>query len=94
MLSTTAGTSASRPEKRSNERRDNPVLVRKIWLPKLLYTALPWFYVGAGISSFLATLYINEWFWILPHYVLFSIACIHLGLVIHRRRRKAAADEV
>lgn len=65
---------------------------RKIWLPKLIYSALPWFYVGSGIAAFMATLYINEWFWILPHYLLFSIACVHLGLIIFRRRLKASDD--
>ena len=62
------------------------LLQRKIWLPRLLYDALPYFYFTAGFSAFFATLYINEWFWVLPHYLLFSAACIHLAIVIYRRR--------
>lgn len=65
---------------------------RKIWLPRVLYDALPWFYLLAGVGAFLATLYINAWFWILPHYVLFSIGCVHLGLLILRRRKTFQRD--
>lgn len=62
------------------------LLSKKIWLPRLLYDALPYFYFTAGFSAFFATLYINEWFWVLPHYLLFSAACIHLAVVVYRRR--------
>ncbi len=62
------------------------LLSKKIWLPRLLYDALPYFYFTAGFSAFFATLYINEWFWVLPHYLLFSAACIHLAIVVYRRR--------
>ena len=69
----------------------NPVsfLNRKIWLPRLIYSCLPWFYLGSGIAAFFGTLYINEWFWVLPHYLLFSAACIHFGIVIAAKRRAA-----
>ena len=46
-------------------------LRRRVWLPRLLYAALPYFYVLSGLAAFLATVYITEWFWVLPHYVLF-----------------------
>ncbi len=60
--------------------------LRKIWLPKLVYDLLPYFYVGAGLLALLATVYINHWVWVVPHYVLFSAACIHLGFMVFRRR--------
>ena len=67
--------------------RDNGGLMsRRLWLPKLLYDLLPWFYLLSGVLAFLATLYIDDWFWILPHYLLFSAACLHLGVAIFRRR--------
>ena len=47
----------------------------------------------AGISAFLATLYVSEWFWVLPHYLLFSFACVHFGLFIFKRRRKGKPDD-
>lgn len=62
-------------------------LSRRIWLPKSLYRVLPAFYLLAGIAALFATIYISAWFWVLPHYLLFSAACVHLGVVIFRRRR-------
>ena len=61
---------------------------RKLWLPKAIYDALPYFYLVAGIAAFFATLYISNWLWILPHYLLFSAACLHLGILVLRRRRR------
>jgi hypothetical protein len=62
---------------------------RKIWIPKVLYNVLPYFYLFAGISALLTTIYINGWVWVLPHYLLFAIACLHMGLLVHRRRNKS-----
>lgn len=65
---------------------------RKIWLPRLLYDSLPYFYMASGLAALFATLYISEWFWVVPQYMLFSAACLHLAIAVHRRRRKAARD--
>jgi len=59
---------------------------RRVWLPKILYDGLPWFYVFAGSVAILATLYVNDWFWIVPYYVLFAAGCLHLGILIFRKR--------
>lgn len=67
---------------------------RKIWLPKVLYDFLPYFYITSGFAAFFATLYITDWFWVLPHYFLFSAACLHLGLVVYRRRRIGRNPEI
>lgn len=69
-----------------------PVLSRRIWLPKLLYAAVPYFYLFSGASALLATIYINHWSWILPHYLIFSVATLHMGALIVRRRRRARED--
>ncbi len=61
---------------------------RKIWLPKFLYDCLPYFYLTAGFGAFFATLYISDWFWVLPHYILFSAACLHLSFAVYRRRKR------
>ena len=66
---------------------------RKVWLPKVLYEAIPYFYFFSGIVAFLATVYVSSWFWVLPHYVLFSVACLHLGVAIFRRRRRARRED-
>jgi hypothetical protein len=62
---------------------------RKIWLPKFLYDCLPYFYLTAGFAAFFATLYISDWFWVLPHYILFSAACLHLSFAVYRRRNRS-----
>ena len=88
MLSTAAGKPAALTETQEITRQTGRLISRKIWLPKLIYDALPYFYLASGFAAFFATLYISEWFWVLPHYLLFSAACIHLGLLVYRRRRR------
>ncbi len=61
---------------------------RKIWLPGLLYYALPWFYLMAGSLALSTTLFISGWFWVLPFYFLFSASCFHLGFVVLQWRRR------
>jgi hypothetical protein len=65
-----------------------PIMTRKVWLPRLVYDCLPYFYLSAGFAALFATLYISEWFWVVPHYLLFSAACIHLGVRVYRQRHK------
>lgn len=89
MLTTTAGKPVRLTDTQQVTRKTGNAISRKIWLPKLLYNALPYFYLVAGFMAFFATLYISEWFWVLPHYLLFSAACIHLGLLVMRRRRRS-----
>jgi len=67
------------------------LMSRKIWLPKLIYNALPYFYLFAGIAALLATMYISNWFWVLPHYLLFAAACLHMGILVYRRRHRPRA---
>ena len=93
MISTAQGKRVSLSRSQRESRRTDSLLWRKIWLPKLLYELLPYFYIAAGFAAFLATLYIGEWFWVLPHYLLFSIACVHLGIFVYRRRSRDAADD-
>ena len=88
MLSSTPGRPTSVADAGGAPQRNKSLFLHTIWLPKLLYKALPWFYVGSGLAAFLATLYISHWFWILPHYVLFSVACGHLGIYVFRLRRR------
>ncbi len=90
MLTTTAGKPVRQTNTQQVTHKTDQTISGKIWLPKLLYTALPYFYLVAGFIAFFATLYISEWFWVLPHYLLFSAACIHLGRRVLRRRRPPA----
>ncbi len=92
MLGTATGKEASLTNTQDDKRNAGSIVSRKIWLPKLLYDALPYFYLLSGIGAFLTTLYISEWFWVLPHYLLFSVACLHLGIFVYRRRRQYRDD--
>lgn len=89
MFIETANESVNGVEDRTDATPRSSFLFRKIWLPKSLYNSLPAFYVGAGLTALIATVYVREWFWIVPHYLLFSAACIHMGLFIYRRRRRS-----
>jgi fatty acid desaturase len=87
MLSNAGTKSADLTDARETTRSASSFVSRKVWLPKALYDALPYFYLVSGAAAFLATVYISSWLWLLPHYLLFSAACIHLGVLILRRRR-------
>ena len=93
MLSTAAGKATTYTAPRHARRKKDSLIGRKIWLPKLLYDALPYFYLGSGLAAFFATIYITEWFWILPHYVLFSFVCFHLGILVYRRRHRKITEK-
>ncbi len=73
-------------EPRQATQSPESILSRKIWLPKVVYDALPSFYIVAGLASLFATLYISDWYWVLPHSLLFTAACLHMGALIFRRR--------
>ncbi len=88
MESTAAGKATHLTAARHNTSKKASLVSRRIWLPKLLYDALPYFYLASGFAAFFATLYINEWFWVLPHYVLFSAVCIHIGVLVYTRRHR------
>jgi len=92
VLDSAAGKPADIARTETRNRRNGVFRLRKIWLPKLLYDALPWFYLFSGAAAFLATLYISEWFWVLPHYLLFSAACLHLSVYVFRRRFRTHRD--
>lgn len=93
MLSTTAGKPIPLTDTQDVTRSTGKVVSRKIWLPKMLYDALPYFYLTSGFAAFFATMYISDWFWVLPHYLLFSAACLHLSYAVYRRRKKPAQNE-
>ena len=89
MLSSAAPKTVPLTETQERTRNTGSLVSRKVWLPKLFYDALPYFYLTAGFAAFFATLYISDWFWVLPHYLLFSAACFHLGVLVLRRRKRS-----
>jgi fatty acid desaturase len=89
LISNASGKSSQLTETQQMTRDAGQMMARKIWLPKLIYSALPFFYVIAGVGALAATLYINGWAWVLPHYLLFAVACLHMGVLVYRRRRNS-----
>jgi len=88
MFSDTAGKPEDLTDTRDVMRDRTRLIARKIWLPKTLYNLLPYFYLVSGVTALLATLYISNWLWMLPHYLLFSVACLHMGVLVYRRRHR------
>lgn len=88
MYSNAVEESAHLSETQQITRDAGNFMSRKVWIPKVLYNVLPYFYLFAGVSALLTTIYISGWVWVLPHYLLFAVACLHMGLLVHRRRNK------
>ena len=92
MVSDAAKKPAALSETQQVTRKTGTILSRKIWIPKPLYAALPYFYLASGIGALIATLYVGSWIWMLPQYLLFSAICLHMGLLIFRLRNRADDD--
>ena len=92
MYSDAAKRPATLSDTQQATRRTGTLLSQRIWIPKLLYVALPYFYLVSGIAALIATLYIGSWIWVMPHYLLFSAVCLHMGLLIYRRRLRSDND--
>ncbi len=87
----TSDTEFSSKNARDNEdgRPGAGIAFRKVWLPRALYQSLPYFYIVAGIAAAIGTAYISDWFWAVPHYVLFAAGCVHFGVIVTHKRRRA-----
>lgn len=70
------------------------VLLRKLWLPRFLYEALPYIYISCGLAALVAAAFAPGWTWILPYAILIGLIGLHAGLAIatmrfrFRKRRK------
>ncbi len=70
------------------ERTSTHFINKKVWLPLAVYNALPYFYLVAGIAALIATIHVGSWYWVIPHTVLFAAVCIHIAILILRRRHQ------
>ncbi len=84
-------TAPSRATGRTPLRR---LVIRKIWLPRLLYNVLPWFYLAAAAAALAATIYIDASLRAVPHSLLISAACLQFGLWVLGSRRAARRREL
>ena len=51
----------------------------------LLHDSLPYFYLTAGFAAFFATMYISDWFWVLPYSLLALGGILHIIYIMIRR---------
>ncbi|MEL7024773.1 MAG: hypothetical protein AAGL69_13620 [Pseudomonadota bacterium] len=66
---------------------------RRVWLPELAYEALPYCYILIGFSALFTSLYISEWYWIVPHCILLAAASLHAGASILVKRQRARSGD-
>lgn len=73
------------------------LLLRRVWLPRAIYEALPVIYICAGTIALAAALYHPGWAWIVPWAIVFGLATMHFGIYIialrHKIRRRPGAGE-
>ena len=58
------------------------ILLRRLWLPRLFYEALPYLYLVCGLIALVSALYTPDWTWILPWAILVGLICLHAGMAI------------
>ncbi len=57
-----------------------------MWLPKPLYEALPYYYVGLGLAALAARLYVDYWHWPLICTIV-GIGSLAAGAFVWLKRR-------
>ena len=65
------------------------IMLRRIWLPKPVYAALPLIYICLGLYASYAALFMHHWSWIIPYFLLLACVCIHAGIVTAGLRIRA-----
>ena len=86
-MSEAAERKSARPAKSGSVRFVNGRgLLRKIWLPRFVYEALPWFYPVAAMLAIATALYIGDWVRVLPQSLVLVAACIHLSIYVLQQR--------
>jgi len=73
------------------------LLLRRVWLPRAIYEALPVIYIGAGTIALAAALFHPGWAWIVPWAIVFGLATMHFGIYLlalrHKFRRRPSTGE-
>ena len=64
------------------------LLLQKLWLPRVMYEAMPFLYIVLGIFALVSAIYIPDWTWVFPYAILFGLICLHAGLGIVTLRYK------
>lgn len=77
--------------------RIRKLLLRRLWLPKFIYEALPYLYIACGLVALGSAIHTSDWTWILPWAILVGLICLHAGLALatlrYRIRRGRRDDD-
>lgn len=65
------------------------IMLRRVWLPKPLYSALPCLYIGLGLYATYAAMFTEHWSWVVPYFLLLACACLHAGVLTAALRIRA-----
>jgi hypothetical protein len=66
----------------SSNRQIRDLLLQKLWLPRIVYELLPYFYLSLGLTALASATHMRAWVWILPYAILLGLICIHVGLAL------------
>lgn len=86
-------TTDEQPRQRRSTNRIRGVLLRKLWLPRVVYELLPYMYMLLGVGALISAVLTPDWTWVIPYIALVGLICLHAGLGIvalryrFRRRR-------
>ena len=58
------------------------LLLRKLWLPRIIYQTLPFLYLLLGLAALASATHMQAWTWILPYAVLLGLVCLHVSLAL------------
>ena len=62
--------------------RVRKILLRRLWLPRFIYEALPYLYIACGLAALGSAIHTPDWTWILPWAILVGLICLHAALAL------------
>jgi hypothetical protein len=61
---------------------------RRVWLPTVLYEAVPWVYCSLGAAALLSGLFLPHPGWLAAYLLLVAVTALHAGLWVLMLRRR------
>ena len=89
MLNPAHNVSSELTKSRTILKRIGHIMLRRVWLPKPLYNALPMIYICLGIYATYAALFMTHWSWVVPYFLLLACGCLHAGIYTATLRIRA-----
>jgi len=92
MHTSTANRATGHQRRDGIGRRIRNLLLRKLWLPRIVYELLPYLYFVLGLAALVSAVYLPSWAWIFPFVILLGLLSLHGGLAIIALRYKYRRD--